>query len=214
MLRSGSATCLTVIVLASFAFGQVETQARETIRHSRSKMHPANSPSSIIADCFSFQQFWNDQLKNHAADWYHKPFPPEARQCWNDYMIPLTAAGDKLDQLDLHDDFVRIYAGIQRCEDAKKYERVIALQTQLDIATLNQLFAYGHQGQIVAALSALNASDIALYMTAIAKYSNDVNRYFRLLQKWPDILDFWKVVVPANVKRNLECLKHPFQTCE
>jgi hypothetical protein len=172
------------------------------------------SGECFAQSCLDFQQFWDDQLKNHAADWYHKPFPPQARQCWTDYMIPLTAAGDKLDYLDLHDDFVRIYAGILRCEDPNKYQRIIAAQTQLDIATLNLLFAYGHQDQILATFSALDGSDIALYVEAIAKYSNDINRYFRLTRMWPDILYFWKIVVPANVKRNLECLKHPFTTCQ
>ncbi len=56
------------------------------------------APARCFArSCYDFQIFWDDQMKNHQSDWYHRPFPPEARQCWKDYMIPLTAAGDTVD---------------------------------------------------------------------------------------------------------------------
>ena len=165
-----------------------------------------------LGDCASFQQYWD----HNYTSYYHRPYPPEARQCFpaRAYIWQITDSGETIDLIDLHDDFVRVYTGMLRCENPANYQRIVAAQAQLDIATIDPFMAAANPDPITKAFAALTGDDPNQYAEAVAKYSNDFGRYLRLLRLWPEIQNHFRVTVPANMKRNLECLKHPLEVCQ
>jgi len=168
-------------------------------------------PAVGVSDeqCFEFQEHWD----KHFPDYYNMPFPPEARQCWDAgaYQLTITEKNDRLDFIDQHDDFVRIYIGIKTCEDPEDYKRVLRVYEHLNAITCDLLYGFHHRNEIDSDLDALTPRDYVRVLIAAAKYSDDFGRYIFLLRKSPEIFYFFKYVAPKRVRERLEELKEIFE---